>query len=510
MRRLAAVVAVALAATACSASPAPSPSPSSKPGPDPMDRFTTQQLAWGPCAAYGQDDFEKQAYADKSLECASLTVPLDYAKPTGETVTVGLLRHRATDAAKRVGALVVDPGGPGGSGMMAAASLVKPAGDLAKEFDFVGFDPRGVHASRPRITCRSDAEQDADRSSDIESDNSPAGVEKQLAEAKSYGASCVAHTGAEFLAHVGTREVVQDLDVLRAALGEPKLTYLGYSYGTQIGSAYAEAYPARVRAMVLDGAIDPAQDLPRSLITQTAGFQDAFTEFAKWCAPRSGCPLQGDATAAFQRLVRPLVAKPVPARGGRKLSFEDAITGVTAALYSRQRWGYLATGLQQLSQGQGGNLLDLADSYYERDQQGHYSGEIDAYFAVRCVDFARVTDRAAIDSAHAQMVAGAPFLAGGTPDTSELDICSSWPVPPTSRAHQPAPPRGLPKVLVVSTTHDPATPYQQGVDLAKDLGAALLTFEGTQHTAFLSGSACVDKAVGDYLRAGTAVDARCA
>ena len=129
---------------------------------------------------------------------------------------------------------------------------------------------------------------------------------------------------------------------------------------------------------------------------------------------------------------------------------------------------------------------------------------------MRCVDFARVTDRAAIDAAHAQMRAGAPFLTGGTPDTSELDICSNWPVPPTSRAHQPASPRGLPKVLVVSTTHDPATPYQQGVDLAKDLGAALLTFEGTQHTAFLSGSACVDKAVGDYLRAGTAVDARCA
>ncbi|SEP54480.1 alpha/beta hydrolase [Amycolatopsis saalfeldensis] len=504
MRRLAAVVAAALAATACSASP-----PSPKPGPGPLDRFTTQRLAWGACTPYGQNDFEKQTYADNALECASLTVPLDYSKPTGETVTVGLLRHRATDAAKRVGALVVDPGGPGGSGMMAAASLVQPAGELAKEFDLVGFDPRGVHASRPRITCRSDADQDADRASDIESDNSPAGVAKQLAEAKDYGAACVGHTGAEFLEHVGTREVVQDLDVLRAALGEPKLTYLGYSYGTQIGSAYAEAYPTRVRAMVLDGAIDPALDLPRALITQTVGFQDAFTEFAKWCAPRPGCPLQGDPTAAFQRLARPLVAKPVPARGARKLSFEDAITGTSAALYSRQRWDYLAAGLSQLEHDQGGNLLDLADSYYERDRQGHYGGEIDAYFAVRCVDFARVTDRAAIDAAHRQMLAGAPFLAGGTPDTSELDICSNWPVPPTSRAHRPAAPRGLPKVLVVSTTHDPATPYQQGVDLAKDLGAALLTFEGTQHTAFLSGSACVDKAVGDYLRTGIAAGTRC-
>ncbi|WP_344859162.1 alpha/beta hydrolase [Amycolatopsis ultiminotia] len=451
---------------------------------------------------------EKQLYADPSFDCARLTVPLDYARPSGRTVTLGLLRHRATDTAHRVGSLVLDPGGPGGSGMTAAATLVKPAGQLAARFDFVGFDPRGVHASEPRITCRSDAEQDADRASDAESDRSPAGVAKQLAEARAYGASCAKNTGADVLAHIGTREVVRDVDALRSALGEEKLTYLGYSYGTQIGSSYAEAYPDKVRAMILDGVIDPAQDLPQTLVAQTAGFQDAFTQFARWCAKQPSCPLTGDATTAFQRLARPLVISKAPALPGRTLSFEDAVTATNAALYSRDNWPVLLRGLQELTHGQGSTLLDLADNYYERDPDGHYSGAIDAYFAVRCVDYDRVTDRATIDSAHRQMLTNAPFLDGGSPDTSELDVCSTWPVPPTSRTHRLSAPEPS-KVLVVSTTHDPATPYRQGAAVAKALRAPLLTFDGTQHAAFLRGNACVDRIAAEYLVTTVARDSRC-
>jgi hypothetical protein len=200
---------------------------------------------------------------------------------------------------------------------------------------------------------------------------------------------------------------------------------------------------------------------------------------------------------AFQKLARPLIAKQATA-GKRKLSFEDAVMGLSTALYSRDSWSFLNAGLAQLKRGDGTNLLRLADSYYGRDDAGHYHGEIDAYFAVRCVDFARITDRAVIDDAHQKMLKGAPYLAGGTPDTSELDICSTWPVRPTSAAHVPKV-GGLPKVLVVSTTHDPATPYQAGVNLAKDLGGALLTFEGAQHTVFLDGNSCVDNAGTDYL-----------
>ncbi|WP_290057860.1 alpha/beta hydrolase [Amycolatopsis solani] len=487
MLRAVGAVALAVLLAACTSAPAPVPLP---PPPPDLGKFTSQQLTWTPCG--------------QALDCAHLTVPLDYAAPDGKTVTVGLLRHKA--AKQRIGSLVVNPGGPGGSGTATAAALAKTpaAAPLLDRFDLVGFDPRGVGTSEPRITCRTDAEQDADRASDIESDASPDGVKKQLAETTAYGAKCVEATkyGKEFLANAGTRDVVRDLDVLRAVLGDEKLTYLGYSYGTQIGAAYAEAYPRNVRALLLDGAVDPAQGLVDSLVTQAAGFQDALNEFTKWCT----CPFAGS-TEAFQRLVRPLVAKPLPA-GTRKLSFEDSITGTFGGLYSRGDWPALKAALAQVAQGNGRTLLAFADDYYQRDPEGHYSGAIDAYFAVRCVDHTRVTDRAEIDRAHGEMLAGAPFLAGGTPDTSELDICSTWPVPPTSAEHTPRAP-GLPKPLVVSTTHDPATPYRQGVDLARDLDGVLLTHEGVQHTVFLQGNVCVDRAGIAYLIGGTAATTRC-
>lgn len=490
-RAVAALAPVLLLAACTSAPPAagPPPSPSSSQAPD-LGKFTHQKLAWTPCG--------------EALDCAHLSVPLDYAAPDGPAIAVGLLRHKATK--ERIGSLVVNPGGPGGQGTSTAAALAKTpaAAPLLERFDLVGFDPRGVGTSEPRLTCRTDAEQDADRASDVESDTSPEGVKKQLAETTAYGAKCAEGTkyGKEFLANVGTRDVVRDLDVLRAALGDEKLTYLGYSYGTQIGAAYAEAYPGNVRALLLDGAVDPAQGLVDSLVTQAAGFQDALNEFGKWCA----CPTAGT-TEAFQRLVRPLITKPLPA-GTRKLSFEDAITGTFAGLYSRGDWPALKAALAQVAQGNGRTLLAFADDYYRRDRDGHYSGAIDAYFAVRCVDHTRVTDRGTIDRAHEKMLAGAPFLAGGTPDTSELDICSTWPVPPTSTEHAPRP-AGLPKPLVISTTHDPATPYRQGVDLAEDLGGTLLTYEGVQHTVFLQGNGCVDRAGVAHLIDGTAAGTRC-
>ncbi|WP_329051655.1 alpha/beta hydrolase [Amycolatopsis sp. NBC_01488] len=485
MLRAVGAVALAVLLAACTSAPPPARPPD-------LGEFTHQQLAWSPCG--------------EALDCAHLSVPLDYAAPDGPAITVGLLRYKA--AKSRIGSLVVDPGGPGGWGTAAAASLAKTpaAAPLLDRFDLVGFDPRGVGTSEPRITCRTDAEQDADRASDVESDMSPDGVKKQLAETTAYGAKCAEATkyGKTLLANVGTREVVRDLDVLRAALGDEKLTYLGYSYGTQIGAAYAEAYPDKVRALLLDGAIDPAQSLVDSLVTQAAGFQDALNEFGRWCTARRDCALGRDparTTDAFQSLARPLITKPAPA-GNRHLSFEDAVTGTFGGLYSRGDWTALNGALAQLAEGNGRTLLAFADDYYERDRDGHYSGAIDAYFAVRCVDHTRLTDRATIDGAHERMLAGAPFLAGGTPDTSELDICSTWPVPPTSTEHAPHP-AGLPKPLVVSTTHDPATPYRQGMDLAKDLGGALLTYEGVQHTVFLQGNACVDRAGIAYLVDGT-------
>ena len=198
---------------------------------------------------------------------------------------------------------------------------------------------------------------------------------KQEAQEKDFAAKCAQRTddGTGMLANVGTRDVAKDLDVLRSVLGDEKLTYLGYSYGTRIGSAYAEAFPKNVRAMILDGAVDPEQDAVESLVAQGQGFGTAFTQFAKWCTAQQDCALGQDANTAvkaFQDLVRPLIDFPVPVGDGRKLSYEDATTGVIQALYQESLWDTLNSGLNELKQQRGVTLEKLADIYNERDSDG--------------------------------------------------------------------------------------------------------------------------------------------
>lgn len=516
-RRITAIatsVLLAASLAACTSSgktepPAPTTEshPPSGPVPAGLERFYGQSLSWADCAPYATSEDARSAFQAKDVQCARLTVPLDYAKPAGDTITLGLLRRKATG--DKIGSLVVNPGGPGASGMVAAAGLGKPVTStgLGKRFDLVGFDPRGIGASQPAIHCLTDQERDADRADDSETDGSPAGVLKQESQEKDFAAKCAQRTddGTGMLANVGTRDVVKDLDVLRSVLGDEKLTYLGYSYGTRIGSAYAEAFPKNVRAMVLDGAVDPEQDAVESLVAQGQGFGTAFTQFAKWCAGQQDCALGADAggaVTAFQQLTRPLIDFPVPVGDGRKLSYEDATTGVIQALYQESLWDTLNTGLNELKQQRGATLEKLADIYNERDSDGKYGTTQDAFTAIRCVDDPRVTDPQVILKAQEEYVKVAPFLDDGRPASAARDACAFWPVPNTSEPHVPNV-EGLAKTLVISTTNDPATPYQAGVNLAKGLKGALLTFEGTQHTVFLQGVKCVDEAGTDYLVDGT-------
>lgn len=482
--------------------PPPAATSSAPPGPSgDLERFYGQTLAWGSCADFATSALTADAFATPGLECSRVQVPLDYAAPGGRTAEVAVLKRPAEDPAVRIGSLVVNPGGPGGSGTATAAALTdRVAGsELGRRFDLVGFDPRGVAASRPALECRTDAEIDAERL-DLDVDTSPAGVATTEAEDRAYAQQCADRVGLDVLANVGTRDVARDLDVLRAVLGDEQLTYLGYSYGTQIGTEYAEQFPDRVRALVLDGAVDPGQDFVEKLVNQGAGFQQAFDAFVRWCLDRPRCWL-GDAPAEqaparFQELIRPLLQGPLPV-GDRVLSYEDAITGTQQALYSDQFWQFLDQGLRDLGEGRGELLLQLADIYLQRSPQG-YSNSEDAFTAIRCVDTPPVDDPERSREAERRFREAAPFLDDGNPASSARDVCAFWPVEPTSA---PAPPQvdGLPQVLVVSTTGDPATPYQAGVELAGQLGGRLLTYEGDQHTVALEGVACVDDAVTGYL-----------
>ncbi|XGP73655.1 alpha/beta hydrolase [Actinokineospora auranticolor] len=468
-----------------------------------LSGFYGQELAWTNCDGYGRSDDDTAALRQtKGVQCTHLRVPLDYAEPDGDTITIGVLRKSAADGDRRIGSLIVNPGGPGAAGLATAARL-SGVGALNQRFDFIGFDPRGVGSSEPTVRCLTDAERDADRADDDELDTSAAGVAKVESEEKDYAAKCAERTGkgAAMLANLGTRDVARDLDVLRSALGEEKLSYLGYSYGTRIGTTYAEAFPGNVRAMVLDGALDPDQDSVDELVAQARGFQSAFDDFVAWCAQRQDCALGRDATraqTAYQDLVRPLAKRPVEVGDGRRLSFSDATTGVTQALYSEQLWEPLNTGLNELKQNRARTLMALADLYLERGRDGRYTTTQDAFTAVRCVDDKPITDRAVVLEAQQAYKTAAPFLDDGAAATDSLDACAFWPVPNTSTPHLPTA-TGLAPVLVISTTGDPATPYDAGVALAKALGGRLLTYEATQHTAFLQGHRCVDDAGSAYL-----------
>ena len=473
------------------------------PVPPGLDRFYSQELTWEGCADYGKTDFDRESLDADGLQCTHLTVPLDYAKPDGDTIRIGVLRRPAKSRADRVGALVVNPGGPGAAGLSTAAQLADANGTLADRFDFVGFDPRGVGSSEPTVECLTDEEMDAERADDDELDVSATGVAKLDAEAKEFATTCAARTehGAEMLANIGTRDVVKDLDILRSALGDEKLSYLGYSYGTRIGSMYAETFPDNVRALVLDGALDPSKTAVDEVVDQGKGFQKAFDDFVAWCVKRDDCALGKDPNAALQNfhdLVRPLGQNPVEVGDGRRLSYEDATTGVVQALYSEQLWQHMNTGLNELKQNEGATLMSLADLYLERDPDGKYATTQDAFVAVRCVDDPRVTDPNQALALNREYKAAAPFLDDGNPPAPVLDACAYWPVPNTGEPHLPSV-RGLPKVLVISTTGDPATPYDAGVALAKALGGGLLTYEATQHTVFLQGNECVDTAGAEYL-----------
>jgi pimeloyl-ACP methyl ester carboxylesterase len=496
------LLALVLATAACTTSTTGTARSGSAP-PAALGPFYSQQLEWGPCLPYARTDLDRETYPDPAYDCAYLTVPLDYAEPEGAAARIGVLRKKALDPANRIGSLITNPGGPGASGMNRLTLSVAPgAGDeeLARRFDLVGFDPRGVGASEPTIDCLTDAERDEDRA-DLDLEPGPEGVAVAEADAREFVDRCVERVGVDALATAGTRDVVRDLDVLRAVLGDEKLSFLGYSYGTLIGARYADAFPDRVRALVLDGAVDPSRDPVEAVVEQGAGFQRAFEAFAADCATRPDCPLGTDpaqATTRFQELTRPLLDAPVEVGDGRVLGHGDAVTGTVRALYVEQLWEPLRLGLTELEQGSGRILMLLADDYEERTPDGRYSNLLEAFTAIRCVDEPPVTDPAVLLELDRRFREAAPFRDDGRGPLPARDSCAFWPVPPTSEPRQPEA-DGVPPALVVSVTGDPSTPYEAGVQLAELLGGRLLTVEGNQHTVALSGVPCVDDAVTRYL-----------
>lgn len=493
-------VVVTLCAIGCTSggttAPTPARTPSSAPSasaaqatpaaaPVTIAQYYAQRLDWQPC--------------DGGFQCARLLVPFDYSRPGWRRFSLPVIRLPAADPAERIGALVINPGGPGGSGVEYA--LGARSGEFTQavldRFDIVGFDPRGVGGSVPAVRCMTGPQLDTYFATN-DDPTDPAQLAAIVSESKLYAAQC-ARNAAALLPYLGTVSAAKDMDVLRAALGEPALTYLGKSYGTYLGASYAQQFPSRVRALVLDGAVDPTATGLQLDVAQAAGFETAFGQFAAWCATQTGCPLgaAGGAVAKVAGLLAGATSHPLvnllgdgqPANGAMLL------TGIAAALYVQQDWPVLKSALSGAFGGDGTILVELADSLMERNPNGTYSNLSDAELSVDCVD--RPWPRsvspfaaAAAAAAKAAPLFGAPIVWGSLP-------CAYWPVPATASTVRAA---GARPILVVGDLHDPATPYQWAIDLSRDLASGvLLGWNGEGHTSYMEGSSCVNNIVDSYL-----------
>lgn len=435
-------------------------------------------VAWQPCGA---------------LQCGSVTAPLDYARPDGPTISIALARHPAAVPAQRIGSLVINPGGPGGSGIddLPNELSVLPAG-LLDRFDVVSFDPRGVERSSP-VSCASGSGGSASGAGPaLDPVPSTPAQRLQLLEAdRQYASACQQSSGA-VLAHVGTVDTARDLDRIRQSVGDAGLTFVGHSYGTLLGATYAQLFPTRVRAMVLDGAIDPALTTQQYLIDQSRSLETELHSFFAWCAG-SGCAWRpaGDPTIALTTLIERAAEQPLPA-GGSVAGAGSIYSTLLAGLESRSSWPTLAGALAGLADGDG----TAANSISGRYDRGGSSNGADAERAIDCLD--HPSDRNPADypalAATARQAARVfgPLLAWG------LLTCATWPDAPT-RSPVPASDPGAPPILVVGTTGDPVTPYQWAVSLARELsGGALLTWQGQSHVAYFY-SPCVRSAYESYL-----------
>ena len=487
---------------AASAEPSPSPSvavpsPSVAPSASPA-AVVPPPIAWKACRG--------------GFQCATLAVPLDYAAPAKGNVSLRLIRIRATNPARRIGSLLVNPGGPGVSAVdflrdFAGGSTPEA---LRRQFDLVAFDPRGTTGTAP-VKCLTTGE--LDRFFHVDQDPDDAAEVKALDDqSKALAAGCKRRSG-RILPHMSTADAARDMDSVRAALREPRLTYLGYSYGTALGAAYLDLFPTKVRAMVLDGALDPRSTWDQVVIGQARGFDRALTSFLGWCnrTPRSCAfrtSVEGDLGEAYDRIRARVEAKPVPGIGNRTVGPAELYFGAGQALYSTSYWESLGTALAELLDGQGSVMLQLSDLYLDRGESG-YENTIEANYAVNCVDRPYPTDNAEYQRLAERLKAEAPRFGAGVAWGSQG--CARWPVKPTGTPHAVTG-KGSPPIVVIGTTRDPATPYVWSVELAKQLDkGVLLTFDGDGHTAFRRGAPdCIVNPVNTYLLTGRAPrDTRC-
>ena len=428
------------------------------------------------------------------FQCATLAVPLDYSHPNGETIKLALIRKPATDPAQRIGSILTNPGGPGASGIDFLKSFASSMTGLNTRFDLVGFDPRGVGQSTP-VRCLTGPQEDAYNALDGVLDDP---IEKAAAiqADKDFAAGCQAMSG-KLLPYVDTRNVARDMDRIRAWLGDAKLTYLGFSYGTYLGEWYAHLFPTHVRALALDGVVDPALSPNDLAITQARALQGNLAAWAANCKATSTCQFgrSGDPMLKIENLLQSLDDHPLQV-GSRQLTRALALYGIGLPLYDQSGWPFLDQALTSAVQGNGAQLLAYSDAYSGRSANGMYDNETDSNTAINCIDKSVPTDIATYDAlgpafAQASPVFGPSFQYGYL-------VCAYWPVPAKGPAGALSD-DGAPPILLVGGTDDPITPYAWAQATNQEMaGSVLLTRRGFGHTSYAA-SSCAQAAEDAYL-----------
>jgi pimeloyl-ACP methyl ester carboxylesterase len=469
--------------------PTPQPGSSEPPAPD-LASFYSQQLSWESCRG--------------AFECATLSVPVDYADPAGDTIDLALLKDPADEPSDRVGSLVVNPGGPGAPGTSYAENSSFAFREVIRQdFDIVGFDPRGTGGSDP-VDCVSDAELDAQVAADPDPETPEEGQELQQSY-EDFFQGCVDNSDS-LVGHVTTVEAARDMDVLRAALGETQLLYFGASYGTKLGATYADLFPDKVGRLVLDGAVDLSIDSRQLSLEQAGGFEVALRSYVQACVDDGGCFL-GDTLdeglGTIQDLIADVDEQPLPTSlGDRELAVGNAFYGLVAPLYNREYWSILDQALGQALDGDGTLLLRLSDLYESRNDDGTYSdNSAEAILAISCLDdpYSITADQvpAEIPAFEKASPTFGDVFAWGLMGCHGVQTKASEPAPDVDAA-------GAAPIVVIGTTRDPATPYQWAVHLADQLeSGVLVSRDGDGHTGYNAGNECVDEAVEDYLVSGT-------
>lgn len=451
-----------------------------------FEDYYGQSLEWTDCG--------------EGFQCATASAPLSWHDAGAGSIEISLKRIPASG--QKVGSLLVNPGGPGGSGVEFVGDPARFGQSLRSSFDIVGFDPRGVGKSTP-VKCYDDAGKDEFLSKDYP--YTPDGLAARQDAVREWGQACAENTG-PLLGNVDTQSAARDMDMLRGALGDDKLNFLGFSYGTQLGATYAGLFPKRTGRLVLDGALDTTLGSDEVALQQAEGFESALRAYVTDCQAGSDCPLTGDVTSGLQQIqaiVEDAEPNPIPTSSGRPVTKKLAFYGVAVTMYDEGSWSFLTQALREvLWEGTGDDLLYLADVYNDRNEDGTFkSNSEEAFRAINCADARAEEDMAKMQQLAAQIQEAAPTL-GESFGYSGIE-CTDWPYPAAEQEFDPAA-KGAPPIVVVGTTNDPATPYRWAESLAKTLSSGtLVTYEGEGHTAYGRSNTCVSTAVEDYLVEGT-------